>query len=102
MQQELDDSQWWPIPDFIPLETDKFGTKDKQIDGHNLPAHQCLSGYYDRAVWKTKTHGAQRSIYVLDTDERDGVEEDDLYGLAELPFEFSDDDLKLAIKRVRK
>ena len=33
--QELNDSQWWPIADFLPFETDKFGRKDKLIDGHN-------------------------------------------------------------------
>ena len=102
MQEELKQAQWWSIADFTPLEDDKFGTKDKQIDGHNLPAHQCLFGYYDQAVWKIETHGEQRSAYVFDIDERDGVREDDLYGLAELPFEFTDAELKRATTRVWK
>ena len=75
MQQEL--------ADFIPLETDKFGRKYKLIDGHNLPSHRCLFGHADEAVWEEETHGIQRSIYTFDTDERDGIKEDDLYDLAE-------------------
>ena len=102
MQEELKQSQWWPIADFAPLENDKFGTTDRQVDGHNLPAHQCLFGYYDKAVWRIGTHGEQRSIYAFDTDERDGDKEDDLYGLTELSFEFTDAELKLATKRVWK
>ena len=54
LTQELTDCQWCPIADFLPLENDKFGYTDRQIDGHNLPAHQCLFGYYDKATWKVQ------------------------------------------------
>ena len=64
MQEELKQAQWWSIADFTPLENDKFGTMNKQIDGQNLPAHQCLFGFYDQAVWQIETHGEQRSAYM--------------------------------------
>ena len=102
LTQELTDCQWWPIADFLPLENDKFGYTDRQIDGHNLPAHQCLFGYYDKATWKVETHGEQRNIHTFDIDERDGTKEDDLFGLAELNFVFTDEEAKEALKRVRK
>ena len=61
-----------------------------------------MFGHYDKATWKVETHGEQRNIHSFDTDERDGAKEDDLFGLAELNFVFTDEEAKQALKRVRK
>ena len=56
------------MADCITLEDDKFGTKDKQIGGHSVPAHGCLFGFNTQATWTEETHGPERDVKRFDED----------------------------------
>ena len=80
----------------------KFGRKGQKLGGHTIPSHGYFFGNQTHKTWDRKKYGEARSVKVFETDNSDGVREDDFYKLLGVSFLASETDIKQATRRCLK
>ena len=98
MLDRLNQEYWFRIADHTMF-AGRFGHKDQNFGGHTVPAHGYLFSYLASKTLNRKTCGDPRLVRVSETDNADGVREDDLYKLLDVGFTATSEDIKTSVRR---